>query len=1305
MSTDLQHYLQAGAFLLESPSSTASSSSLQSTLKSRIAQYYDYLQQPQNFDDNASMEEIKQVTAEEALSVVGCVQRIIGGQGSEDDVPLIGTRDIAQLRTLLSIVFKWGVEPLLSRILVALPTPSTSKKVQIATENTLKDYEHLCKLINEIFILLFPSGVQSRLPQTLITTTVLSRHVTDVLKPAIVLGWLPKYLITEHILPLESVRPLVIRLLSILHPSQSITALGGAISSLSPGPVFALRTCSMLLSKQVMRTQGVNGLCAAVFGDSEEAGEEVHLDKLEHVAKVLTAVPKGMDPKDYYRAIVPRIIMLLYNEAPASYKRAAAFTISRMLATDGSSSHHEAARGIIMPLLHGPLLHVSTLSEPNSLVQPISPLSQPGPSVSSSELNPNTALTALSTLITNTDPVPTLIATLLSPVISSLYSLLEHLEHVRTSDPTTRETVRSMLETWGRVVEKDEGTRIIWNIVRNEGSDTGWKVDLEGRIYQVDKEKKSGLAVFTPEDLEKAELAGELDPDANIMDLYPDPQQFVSFLKKIDRRDVSGELFVKLLEAYRDSRVDGDPMKTLLYLQLIMQIQTKMSDGDGKGNILKEPGHILVFVKHALEARDQPNPVFEKTKDPLRFIHTEEDLGEEDSDDENTPEYDEMTETSVNLLLSILEANPDLSARTEPVLNEIFELLEPLAKTGPEGIKPIAREARMVITARLASTSTAIPYTGRTKDDAEEVRETYQRALKLLQDPILPVRAHGLLLLRELAKGGKMEEALIPAVLAIFLQALQDEDSYVYLNGVQGLAGMVEGGRWGREVLRGLVGDYAKGTSGGYVWSRGEVDTRVRIGEALGMVIRRCGSALGAYVDIIVPTLLRIVRTREIPTTLRTSAISLLGECAATHALALASYFQDLVGGMIDLLQLESVQTEEEDREKSMDENPTKADGKFPPMRRAAVRFLGVLVREATKAIYNNEDVGYERRIWQVDVLRRAKVTLGYLAATDGDGVVRVMAREVGEQLQQLEEAFVEVVRSRKKFKTRLPPTMASVASSSTAKICPVCNAKPTKYTCPGCETPTCSLPCSKAHKERTRCTGQRNKVKYIPMNRYGWGEMMSDYTYLEDVGRKTGEWSKDGSGYGGWKGKGKSRGGKREALQIHLETLGITMELLPMELISGASRTQTVYLTIEVKKHTSSTTHSTILTHRHKLNTVLSDIIDVHPSSWCVLRGQNESVDRSKTLEEILKGATFVEYPTFDVWEEKPKRMAVGALKGILGEYGSEDEGESTKKITQEGGMAALGDYDSSSSEGSDEGSEAEVDWGDSEVDEETVP
>lgn len=220
---------------------------------------------------------------------------------------------------------------------------------------------------------------------------------------------------------------------------------------------------------------------------------------------------------------------------------------------------------------------------------------------------------------------------------------------------------------------------------------------------------------------------------------------------------------------------------------------------------------------------------------------------------------------------------------------------------------------------------------------------------------------------------------------------------------------------------------------------------------------------------------------------------------------------------------------------------------------------------------------------------------------------------------------------------------------------------------------------------------------------------MMRDYTYLEDVGRKTGQWSKDGSGYGGWKGKGKSRGGRREALQSYFETLDITMDLLPMGMSRRKlnqstldSRTQIVYLTVEVRKHTSATTHSAILTHRNKLDTVLSDIIDVHPSSWCVLRGQNEPVDRSKTLGEALKGVTFVEYPTFDVWEEKPKRMAVGVLKGILNGYGSEDEGKPTQNITQEGGMAALGDY--GSSEGSDQGSEAEVDWGDSEIDEEAV-
>lgn len=207
-------------------------------------------------------------------------------------------------------------------------------------------------------------------------------------------------------------------------------------------------------------------------------------------------------------------------------------------------------------------------------------------------------------------------------------------------------------------------------------------------------------------------------------------------------------------------------------------------------------------------------------------------------------------------------ANPDLSARTNPVLNDIFLLLEPLTKHPSESLRPLAREARIVLTARLASTSSQFESSSSKKpgvDNDEDPKAIYQKALILLQDPLLPVRAHGLLLLRQLASSKSpspedparlvpaLDPALLPGVLSIFLQSIQDEDSYIFLNAVQGLAAMVEG--FGKEVLKGLVADYVKGLDGigAGVLDRGEVDMRVRIGEALGQVVRRCGEALPSY--------------------------------------------------------------------------------------------------------------------------------------------------------------------------------------------------------------------------------------------------------------------------------------------------------------------------------------------------------------------------------------------------------------------------------------------------------------------------
>ena len=167
----------------------------------------------------------------------------------------------------------------------------------------------------------------------------------------------------------------------------------------------------------------------------------------------------------------------------------------------------------------------------------------------------------------------------------------------------------------------------------------------------------------------------------------------------------------------------------------------------------------------------------------------------------------------------------------------------------------------MVLTARLASTSSPPESSSSVSNvnSDEDPKAIYQKALNLLQDPLLPVRAHGLLLLRQLASSKSpspkdptkltpaLDPALVPGVLSIFLQSIQDEDSYIFLNAVQGLAAMVEG--FGKDVLRGLVADYIRGLDGvgAGALNQGEVDVRVRIGEALGQVVRRCGETLPSY--------------------------------------------------------------------------------------------------------------------------------------------------------------------------------------------------------------------------------------------------------------------------------------------------------------------------------------------------------------------------------------------------------------------------------------------------------------------------
>ncbi|KAG2077652.1 hypothetical protein BDR04DRAFT_1001311 [Suillus decipiens] len=211
---------------------------------------------------------------------------------------------------------------------------------------------------------------------------------------------------------------------------------------------------------------------------------------------------------------------------------------------------------------------------------------------------------------------------------------------------------------------------------------------------------------------------------------------------------------------------------------------------------------------------------------------------------------------------------------------------------------------------------------------------------------------------------------------------------------------------------------------------------------------------------------------------------------------------------------------------------------------------------------------------------------------------------------------------------------MESIASGSSTRLCALCSTT-ARYTCPRCSTPTCSLPCSRAHKSKTGCSGERNKAAYVQMNAYGWGTMMRDYCFLEEVGRKVSEWGgeiaregyatnakvKDTRGRGGARGtggrgrggRGTSRGGgsKRDLLKAHLDNLDIEMDVLPVGMQRRKvnqstldAKTQTALLTIEFRFYPGVSSQSpasaasvpyTTLVHRNPINSSLISLLQKH--------------------------------------------------------------------------------------------------------------
>ena len=770
------------------------------------------------------------------------------------------------------------------------------------------------------------------------------------------------------------------------------------------------RRVSSLLSRQLVRPGGVLGLLNVLLGRAE-SGEyrdyvgrcrraasadalyrsiEPQIAQLEQIARLLTLPPAGIAPRDYLGQILPRIMAILRpppssRAPPPSYIRALCFCISRLIA-----SSPEVVKELVVP-------HFALDAD-----------------------DIEGQLDLLAVLIANIDPSPTNYGFLLGSVMDRLFSLWLFLLETK-GDPVLREAVENLLTIWGKTLSVEEVAAGVSGVARS------------GDKYKWQRTASGGVAARSMSI--ESDATPSLGEEQDLTKLRPDPAQVVTWLKQLDRSSVTAFLLVSWLDEIRTLQAEPDQetdfviqKAIILRLQLVLKIIEECGS-----EIVKEAKQTLVFVDHALESRRQEPKKRDKEAgssrsdrnglalDDLKIVDSddeEEDLGTQEEAEfpelDGSGQGDELAVTGLTLLLSILEGNETLSFGNTPILHSIRDKLDHLAQSQTPTISRLARDANMVLSLRRAAAEASTSASG--ADAGSELaksRQLYQDALKLLQDPILPVRAQGLSMLRSLVASEtalfKTDPALTPAILDIFVQALQDDDSFLYLNAVQGLSGMASS--FGKDISQRLMRLYlgkssdsvGEGESG-----KRELDNRLRIGEALSQLVQRSARALPAYgklelfpclqrcmlttlyltVEVIVPPLLHVFRTSTLPIALRSSALTILAACAEAAPLSLLPHRETLVDACLDLLSLES-RSSRTTAPKDETPDPLTAGSTHPSLRRGAILSISLMLRAAPEQ-------------FNARTLSRMKAVFGYLVATDEDPLVRHNAGQVLEDCEAL---------------------------------------------------------------------------------------------------------------------------------------------------------------------------------------------------------------------------------------------------------------------------------------------------------------
>ena len=436
---------------------------------------------------------------------------------------------------------------------------------------------------------------------------------------------------------------------------------------------------------------------------------------------------------------------------------------------------------------------------------------------------------------------------------------------------------------------------------------------------------------------------------------------FVQLLENLDE-DLITKLFVTILKRWLTNEQENqilvdNPFFTLIDLRLLESIGEKF-----KESLAKTPKDMLELVDSVLLMKLTPE---EK--------HPEE---EADSDDEDEEDDENSVTNTLSVVLELLSAilteAVDLDEDSRKLLVNIQSSLNRYASSSTEtsaSAKSLHDRIETILNGENLPTT-----------EHEAQKQILARAITSLNDPLVPIRAHGLYLLRQLIEA-KSEVVNLDFVVNLHLVQLKDPEPFIYLNVIKGLQSLIELEE--NEVVVDLCKIYTNKDT--------DLDERLRVGEVLLRYVQRAdGTFVGNLAQLIVGTMLQAIQTPVnsdpvIDDRLRMSAMSVLGMCCNTNPIGMYDRLADALDCAIGILQLET------QKDKAI-------------MRNSAI----VLVHDLILGSSKSESVPFPREYQQ-----KVYNVLRYIADTDNDLLVREQAQIVLNTIEEISQQAFELLQEK----------------------------------------------------------------------------------------------------------------------------------------------------------------------------------------------------------------------------------------------------------------------------------------------------